>query len=63
MNKFQPINTKTTYKTEITCFGIECKFNTSYRTDYKRGYCKAGKCAISSKGTCLEKDTGSEDYE
>lgn len=53
---------KFTHKCEITCFMTECKLNTSYRTEYKRGICKAGKIAIGKKG-CLDKLIDGEEYE
>lgn len=43
-------------KTNITCFMTECKLNTSYRTEYKRGMCKSGAIAIGKNG-CLDKFT------
>jgi hypothetical protein len=44
-------------QTNILCHSINCKLNTSYRTEYKRGYCKSGSIAISSKNICLDKFT------
>ena len=43
-------------QTNITCFLIECKHNSGYRTEQKRGYCLTHAVAINRHG-CLDKFT------
>lgn len=51
------MKTKHEYKTNIICHSVDCKFNSSHRTEHKRGFCKSGKIAVNSRNMCLDKFT------